>query len=133
MGIQANKKMIFTACAWNDEAAAMIAPLVCPMVADGFRRDIETGKSMLWCITGDDWKTWLVTRLEVLDGGHIELVLGVIAGKHARAIVSELKQNVKKLGVKSMRFETHHSEKVATRLVGCLGFNRMATIFRADL
>ncbi|MGB3610508.1 MAG: hypothetical protein WA987_09035 [Cellvibrio sp.] len=132
MGVQKDQ-ITFTATAWNDEAAAMIAPLVHPLIKHEFRRDVDQGRAVLWRVSGDDWVTWLVTRIEQFEGGHIELVLEVIAGKNARAIVAALTEKVKKMGVKSIRFETHHPEKTAARLVGCLGFERVATTFRLNI
>jgi hypothetical protein len=111
----------------------MIAPLVHPLIKHEFRRDVDQGRAVLWRVSGDDWVTWLVTRIEQFEGGHIELVLEVIAGKNARAIVAALTEKVKKMGVKSIRFETHHPEKTAARLVGCLGFERVATTFRLNI
>lgn len=132
MGVQKDQ-IIFTATAWNDEAAAMIAPLVHPRINDEFRRDVDQGRAVLWRVSGADWVTWLVTRIEQFECGDIELVLEVIAGKNARAIVQALREKVKKMGVTSIRFETHHPEKTAARLVGCLGFERVATIFRLEI
>lgn len=134
MGVQKDQVQVtFTPSRWNDEAAAVIGPLVHPLIANEFQRDVERGRAVLWRVSGDDWVTWLVTRIEQFECGHIELVLEVIAGKHARLIVSALTEKVKVMGVKSIRFETHHPEKTAARLIGCLGFNRVATTFRLEL
>lgn len=125
--------MIFNKCQWCEEAEEKILPLVSESVREGFKRDIDQERAFLWRVEGDEFTTWLVTRLETMDGGKIRLVLECIAGTHAREIVAELKIKVKKLGVSTMRFETHHSDKVASRLVGCLGFERVASIFEVSL
>ena len=113
--------------------AAMIAPLVHPLIKDEFKAGVDAGRLTLWKVEGEGWQTWLVTKIIQFQGGHVELVLEVIAGSHARQIVRTLQEKVKPLGVNSMLFETHHPEKVAARLVGCLGFKRTATKFRAQL
>lgn len=132
MGVQKDQ-VIFNAVAWNGEAAAAIAPLVHPLIKNQFKNDIDKQRAVLWRVEVGESVTWLVTRIEQFECGHVEIVLEVIAGSNARLIVAALKEKVKPLGVKSIRFETHHAEKTAARLVGCLGFNRVATIFRAEL
>jgi hypothetical protein len=121
--------MNFERCQWNESAEAAIAPLVDPLIADDFRKDIESGRATLWLVDGE---TWLVTRPEKY-GDHVELVLETIAGKNSRAIVNALIGKAKRAGVKSIRFETHHPEKTAARLVGPLGFERTASTFRVAL
>lgn len=125
--------MNFTLCKWCEEAEEKILPLVSAEVREGFKTDIEAGRVNLWRVEGDGFITWLVTRIETLDGGKIRMVLECIAGTNSREIVAELKVKLKNLGVSSMRFETHHSEKVAARLVGCLGFERVASVFEVAL
>jgi hypothetical protein len=134
MGTEENKAgMIFSACEWNEEAAAKIAPLVHPLIKDEFREDVNAGRAILWRVEGEDWRTWLVTRIVKYQSGHVELVLEAIAGTHANDIVRELKRRVKPLGVQSIFFETHHPEKAAQRLVRGLGFERVATSYRVTL
>ena len=128
MGIQ--KAVNFERVSWSEKAAAMIAPLVHDNVKGEFKAGIEAGNLVLWCV---DDETYLVTSIEQFENKNIELVLEVIAGKNCRAIVAALIEKVKKMGVTSIRFETHHSEKVAKRFVGCLGFERVATVLRAEI
>ena len=125
--------MIFEQCDWCEEAERVLAPLIEPEIKMEFMNSIATGAATLWRVSGDGFTTWLVTRVEKYLGGHVELVLEVIAGKKARDIVSALMERVKPHGVHSIRFETHHPEKTASRLIGSLGFERQATVFRVSL
>lgn len=117
---------------WCDEAAAALERLIDPDMLPIFINWISQGVATLWKITGKDYVTWLITRIEKFQSG-MELVLDVIAGKNCKEIVRTLIERAKALGIKQIRFETHHSEKLATKFIGGLGFERVATVFRVSL
>lgn len=118
---------------WCDEAAAALVGLIDCAMLPLFKRWIETGEAILWRITGNGFTTWLITRVETFPNGHIELVLDVIAGKNCKTILKTIFERAKNMGVKSVRFETHHPEKLAKKFIGGFGFERVATVFRAGL
>lgn len=125
--------MIMKKSAWCDEAAAALAGLIEAEVLPLFRSWVESGDAILWRITGADFVTWLITRVEIFPSGERELVLDVIAGKNCKEIVKTLMERAKNLGIQTVRFETHHSEKLAKKFIGGLGFSRVATVFKAAL
>jgi hypothetical protein len=118
---------------WCDEAARALAGLIDPAVLPLQKKWIEEGSAILWRITGGEFVTWLITRVESFPNGQCELVLDVIAGKQCKAILKKIFERARALGCHTVRFETHHPEKLAARFIGSLGFERAATIFRAKL
>lgn len=118
---------------WCDEAASALAGLIEPAVLPLMQRWINTGDAILWRISGGDFVTWLITRVEAFPNGERELVLDVIAGKQCKEILQIIFDRARALGFSSVRFETHHPEKLAARFMGSLGFERVATVFRAAL
>lgn len=118
---------------WCDEAAAALAGLIEPAVMPLMRKWLDEGSAILWRITGGEFVTWLITRGESFPNGERELVLDVIAGKQCKAIVKIILEKARALGFQTVRFETHHPEKLAARFMGSLGFSRAATVFRAVL
>jgi hypothetical protein len=125
--------MKLVACAWCDEAAAALAGLIDASMLPLFIEWIKNGTAKLWRIDGDGFITWLITRVEKFPAGDTELVLDAIAGKNCKKIVKLLIEKAKALGINSVRFETHHSEKLAIKFVGSLGFKRVATVLRAQI
>lgn len=125
--------MKLIAANWCDEAAAALAGLVDASMLPLFIEWIKNGTAKLWRIDGDNFVTWLVTRVELYPNGDTELVLDVIAGRECKKIVKYLMDRAKAMGIKSVRFETHHSEKLAKKFMGGLGFERAATVLRAVL
>lgn len=125
--------MKFVRWHWCDEAAEALNGLISAEMMPIMLGWIEKGSAILWRICGADYVTWLITRVEMYPNGTRELVLEVIAGKNCRAIVKALIDRAKTLGIHSIRFETHHSEKLATKFLGGLGFKRAATILRAEI
>jgi hypothetical protein len=125
--------MIMKKSAWCDEAAAALGDLIDRSMLPLFKRWIETGEAILWRIHGRDFVTWLITRVEIFPDGCSELVLDVIAGKNCKTILKKLFERAKKMGVNSVRFETHHPEKLAQKFIGGMGFERVATVFRVSL
>lgn len=124
--------MIFVRSQWCDRAEQALGHLIHTDVKPFLMNAVKTGAATLWCVQGDDWETWLLTRVEKFESGP-ELVLEAIDGSHCKEIVQRVKEVAKKSGVNSVRFETHHAEKVAGRFVAGLGFERVATVFRAQL
>jgi hypothetical protein len=122
--------MIMKNVAWCDEAAAALGRLIDPDLLPIFIKWIAEGVATLWRITEKNTVTWLITRIEKYPSG-LELVLDAIAGKNCKQIVKILIDRAKALGIKQIRFETHHSEKLAQKFIGGLGFTRVATVFRA--
>ena len=118
---------------WCDEEAKALAGLIEPAVLPLMRKWIEAGQAVLWKISGDGFVTWLITRYEFFPNGERELVLDVIAGKQCKEILQKIFDRARSLGFQSVRFETHHPEKLAARFIGSLGFKRVATVFRAAL
>ncbi|WP_341937201.1 hypothetical protein [Marinimicrobium sp. C2-29] len=125
--------LIFKQRGWNDEAGKALRDIVDPARWLEFKAAIIEGHSTLWEVTGDGWRSWLVTYFESLNGGYIELRVEVLAGSHSRAIFAELKRRAKAQGVDSIAFETIHPEATISRLMGPLGFERKVSIFRASL
>lgn len=125
--------MKFQVSQWCEEAARELMGLIDPDVLPLTLQAISDGIAVLWKVTGDGWHSWLITRIEKFPTGVIELVLEVIAGKNCKQILERVFEQAKKSGVTSIRFETHHAEKIAQRFIGGLGFNRVATVFRAEL
>lgn len=125
--------MKMTQVAWCDEAASALESLIDKDVLPLYREWVALGVATLWRITGKNYVTWLITRIEQFPNGVRELVLDVIEGKNCKQIVKILIERARKLGIKSVRFETHHNEKLAQRFVGGLGFSRVATVFRVGL
>ncbi len=124
--------MIWRRCKWNSCAEKALAELIDPAVKSALLSEIEQGQSCLWCIEDGDFKTWLITHVEVYETG-TELVLEAVQGRDVNSIIQSVKERCKSLGINSIRFETHHSEKVAGRLIRGSGFERAATIFRCQL
>jgi len=124
--------MNFNPCAWNDEAARKILPLVEKHLHNDFIADIRAGRRVLWLVKDQGIKTWLVTAIETMPN-HVELVVECIAGNQSRRIMETLKTRVKPLGVKTIRFESLHPEKLVERMCKPLGFKRVATIFKCEL
>ncbi len=120
-------------CQWNPIAEKALNRLIDPAVKSELLREIEEGKACLWCIESDDRETWLVTRVDFFPDGSRELVLEVVQGRNVNAVIDTLKARCIKLGIESIRFETHHSEKAASRLIRGSGFERAASIFRCAL
>lgn len=118
--------------AWCDEAAAALEKLIDPDMLPIMLDWIKSGVATLWQITCKNSITWLITRIEKYPSG-IELVLDAIAGKNCKEIVRTLIDRAKALGIKQVRFETHHSEKLAQKFIGGLGFKRAATVFKVGL
>lgn len=125
--------MKMTASSWCDEAAEALGDLISPDVFPIYMDWIRQGVCKLWRVTGDNYVTWLITRVEQYPNGMRELVLEVIAGKNARQIIKTVLERAKDLGIHTARFETHHSEKVAQKFMGCLGFVRRATVLEVKL
>lgn len=125
--------MIFQLQRWSDEAAAALKGLIDPDVLPLLIQRIKNGCAVLWRVLGDGWQSWLITRIEVFPNGVREMVLEVIAGKNCKEILARVFEVAKNAGVKSIRFETHHAEKIAQRFIGGLGFQRVATVFRVEL
>lgn len=125
--------MKMTPSQWCDEAAEALGGLMSPELFEIYMQWISQGICKLWRVTGNDYVTWLITRVEQYPNGLRELVLEVIAGKNARQIVKQLLERAKNLGIHTARFETHHSEKVAQKFIGGLGFKRRATTFEVVL
>lgn len=125
--------MIFRMQQWCDEAAEALKGLIDPDVFPLLIQSIKNKSAVLWRVLGEGWQSWLITRVEVYPNGIREMVLEVIAGKNCKDILKRVFEVAKSAGVKSIRFETHHSEKVAMRFVGGLGFQRVATVFRVEL
>lgn len=124
--------MKLISCAWCDEAAAALAGLIDASMLPLFIEWIKNGTAVLWRVV-DDGVTWLVTRVEMFPNGDTELVLDVIAGKQCKKIVQGVIDRARAIGIKSVRFETHHSEKLAKKFIGSLGFERVATVFRVQI
>ena len=125
--------MILQKSKWCDEAAAALSDLIERSMLPLFQRWIDSGEAILWRITGRDFVTWLITRVEIFPDGCSELVLDVIAGKKCKEILKKIFERAKQMGVNSVRFETHHSEKLAKKFIGDMGFERVATVFRVSL
>jgi|GEM_PF-6291579 len=125
--------MKFERSQWCEEAAEKILPLVYDRLQSGFIASVNKGVFALWRVGGQDFETWLVTSMNYLDGGEVELRVECIAGKKSREIMAELMQRSKILGVNSIRFESHHSEKIVKRMAEPLGFERVAAIYRVDI
>jgi hypothetical protein len=125
--------MIFLAKSWCDEAAAALKELIDPDVLPILLAAINKGTATLWLITGDGWQSWMITRIESFASGVKELVIEVIAGKNSKAIFRRVAEVAKQNGIKSIRFETHHSEKTIARFVTDLNVKRVATVFRCEL
>ena len=47
--------------------------------------------------------------------------------------MKKLIERARAAGIQSVRFETHHSEKLAKKFIGGLGFERVATVFKVAL
>lgn len=94
--------------------------------------EVDSGAATLWRITGAAWETWLITRLEHWPGGHREMVLEAVTGRHVVPILRKLFAHYRDAGVNSVRFATPHPEGVAARLVAPLGMQRAETIFRVN-
>lgn len=125
--------IVFKREEWSAEAAEKLLPLVFPPVRIDFITDVQTGRVCLWRVEkGGEFLAWLATSISSF-GSEIELVLECIHGKESAQIVEELKSKAKKLGVKSIRFESIHSEKAVKRIVGDNGFERYASVFRCEL
>jgi hypothetical protein len=125
--------MIMQRSKWCSEAAAALTGLIDAAMLPLFKQWIESGAAVLWRVSGSDYVTWLITRVEQFPGGTRELVLDVIAGKNCVEIVKTLIKRAKNLGINSVRFETHHSEKLAKKFICSLGFERVATVFKVAL
>lgn len=125
--------MKFRCVSWSEKAAAALTDLIDPDVLPLTLQSIKDGVATLWNIAGEGWESWLIMRIEVFPSGVRELVLEVIAGKNCKQILQRVFEMAKSVGIKTVRFETHHSEKVAQRFIGDLGFSRVATVFRASL
>jgi hypothetical protein len=124
--------MMFVRSQWCDRAEQVLGHLIHKDVKPFLLDAVKSGAATLWKVQGDNWETWLLTRVEKF-GDTRELVLEAIDGSHCHEIVRRVFKVAKNAGVSSVRFETHHAEKVAGRFVAGLGFERVATVFRAQL
>lgn len=125
--------MMMEKSSWCNEAAEALTGLISLEMLPLFRQWIEDGTAILWRITGDDWITWLITRVEMFPNGVRELVFDAIAGKNARQILEAMLKRAKALGIHQARFESHHPENIIARAMGGLGFKRVTTVFKVSL
>lgn len=125
--------MKISAGEWCEEAAKALGELISPDVFSVYMKWLRQGICRLWKIEGENYLTWIITRVELYPSGVKELVVEVIAGKNAREIMREFLRRAKALGIDRARFETHHSEKIAQRLIGDLGFKRRASVYEVNL
>lgn len=125
--------MNFQVSAWCDEAAAALKGLIDLDALPLLIQSIANGAAVLWRVTGEGWQSWLITRIEKYPSGVREMVLEAIAGKNCKEILRRVFKVAAGAGISSVRFETHHAEKIAQRFIGGLGFNRVATVFRVEL
>lgn len=117
---------------WCEQSAAALLPLIDLDVQSFINSQIEQGGAQLYRVTGDCCKAWLLISFEHYPSG-TELVLEAIQGTGANAVTKAVMDWAKKSGVKSVRFQTHHGEKVAERLIKGTGLERVASVFRCEL
>lgn len=125
--------LIFRQRDWNDEAGTALRGIVDPMHWLEFKENIIEGHSTLWEITGNGWRSWMVTFFEFFNGGYTQLRVEVLSGSHARLIVGKLMERARAQGVDRVAFETLHPEATMGRLMRPLGFERKASIFSVSL
>lgn len=119
---------------WDGKAEKIFDDFLVPEEERGaLIADINEGFATLWRITGENWETWLITRLERWSTGHREMVLEAVKGRNVVEILKYLFEHYRKAGVDSVRFVTPHPEAVAARLVAPLGMKRVETVFRVEL
>ncbi|WP_406827717.1 hypothetical protein [Microbulbifer sp. ARAS458-1] len=119
---------------WCEEAESIFDDfLIAPERRQEVISEVQDGRSTLWKISGGQWETWLITRLEKWPNGCREMVLEAVRGRHIVKILRHLFRHYKAAGVNSVRFATPHPEAVATRLVKPLGLKRVETVFRVEL
>lgn len=125
--------MIFTACKnWCEKSAAALSSLINHDVKEIIDQQILNGSAQIFRVTGDDVEAWLLVSYENYPSGR-EIVLEAIAGRGANAITKEILKRAKKSGFKSARFETHHAEKVAEKLISGTALKRRASVYGCDL
>lgn len=118
--------------AWNDEAAAILAPALGEAAAE-IAAEVQAGTCELWQYPP---ATWLVTRLEGSGGRPVELVLVALAGKGGHAIGRQWIDIARRIGCQSVR--CHSRRPGMARYIAPLGF-RVAerrpdeTVYRVSL
>lgn len=125
--------MIFSAKNnWCEKSAAALSPLISPDIKAVIDQQILNGSASLFFVTGDGIEAWLLVSYEQYPSGG-EIVLEAIAGRGANAITKEILKRAKNCGFKSARFETHHAEKVAEKLISGTNLKRRASVYGCDL
>ncbi|WP_261840913.1 hypothetical protein [Aliamphritea ceti] len=111
---------------WCDEAATTLQPA---FAGDeiAIKLDVERGFATLWHVPEHGY---IVTRLEDIEPGVQELVLVAWAGQNTGPIVEHAQNVCQSKGIQSIRFHTHHPEKLINRFVKRWGFGRVQTVYR---
>lgn len=125
--------MIFTICkGWCEQSAAALLPLIDSDIREIIENQLKGGSAKLYRVAGENVAAWLLLSFEEYPSGK-ELVLEAIAGRGANVITKAVLSWAKGAGFVSARFETHHSERVAKKLISGTPLERSATVFRCQL
>jgi len=116
--------------AWDAEAAAALGDLI-----DGDREavlaDLAAGRAELWRVRGPGYAGWLITRVEAMRDGTLELVLVAGRGRGMAAAMPHLVEAARATGCRRIRAHSHRPGY--GRFVAAMGFRLLEQVFVLDL
>jgi len=118
---------------WGRDVESALGPLIDDAIKQEVIANVHGKSWQLWRIANGSKKTFLLFHVAAFSDGTSDLVLVAIDGEGINKILPQIMKIAKDANVKGVQFETHHSEKVARRLTAGYGFERLSTIFRAEL
>lgn len=122
--------MKWTRQPWNSAANEALHDLI---AADKRRvlDDLEQGRAELFCIEGDQYQGWLLTRIEEqIQTGDLDLHVLAFRGRGSAALLADLKRIARQSGCRTVSCEAH--DPAVQRLWTLIGFDELERRYQVE-